>query len=255
MDTDEELERLKLISELSGLLILIVNSMGLDYLGVYEGILKLEELYGTLPIFHIPEYYPSERRKEIIKYRLKEQLDIKRIFSGMKDIFAISEPTNVITEYIMKFLKPDFNNHVKNYLSYFELIHENVIIPLIEKASESQVTGYNQQIDYVRTLFRQHEECKQLSFLLDGINGTLRNALVHSNYYVKEGILHYYQDYPWQRKVLFFEKSIEEFEKEAGRLFIQRWIFNIISGLRRQKLSLQELKQLSKRRKSRPSRS
>ena len=63
---------------MSGLIMIVVNSMGLDYLGVYKGVLKLEELYGTLPIFHIPEYFPSEKRREILIYRLKEQIGVTR---------------------------------------------------------------------------------------------------------------------------------------------------------------------------------
>ena len=151
----------------------------------------------------------------------------------------------------MKPLRPNFDKIVNTYLSYFELIYENFIVPIIEKTSESPVKGYNRKIEYVRTLLSQHEECKQLNYLFNNINGTLRNSLVHSNYYVKEGIIHYYQDYPWQKKVYFFEKPIEEFEKEVGLLFIQRWIFNIISGLRWRKLSLKELEQINEGRKER----
>lgn len=242
LTTDEELKRLLFASELGSLGTVVFNAMGLDYLGVYEGIVKLEELYGPLPIFHIPDYYPDDHRKELIIFRLKEQLNLKRLFSEMKDIATISKPPHVLIELLLKPFKPSFDDQVKTYLAYFELIYENFVGSLCETASKSPLKGYNRQIDFIRTLLNQYTECKRLSFMFDGLSGTLRNALVHSNYYAKEGILHYFQDNPWKKKVKFFEKSLIEFEKEIGRLFIQRWIFNIISGLRWRKLSLQELK-------------
>jgi len=150
----------------------------------------------------------------------------------------------------MESLQPDFSKQVETYLAYFELINANIVEPLIERTNESRsIRGYDKKIDFVRNLISKLGKNNQTDyktvFFLQGMNGMLRNALVHNNYYIKDKNLIYYRTNPWKQKVEFREMPLSEFTRLSGFTFFQRLIFNIICGLRFGNVSLEQVKELS----------
>lgn len=246
---DEELERLLFASKVASQASLLINIMGLDYVRFYGGIVGIVDRYGPLPIFEIPEYFPDNRKKEILKYKLKELISPRNTMSGIRTLLALSEPPTDWIGWLLRRIRPSFTKQVEMYLAYFELIYENFITPLVERAAEKPITGYNNCLTFVRELLEELGADKPpesgYTFLIEGMDGTLRNALVHKNYYIRDQILHYYQPYPRKKKVRFETKPLEEFEKQVGFIFFQRWIFNIVTGLRLSNTSLAEVKKLS----------
>lgn len=249
-EIDEELENLLFASKIGSIATLLINAMGLDYTRFYNGIVELEEKYGPLPIFHIPEYFPYEQKVEILKYKLKERMNIGKMISDVWNVLTISEPPNKVIEAFIKSTKASFDSQVEKYLAHFEFIHENFVLPIVNVASDSVIQGYKNRIEFANQVFNSADSSKypnlpQLSFFIQGMDGTLRNALVHKNYYIKDGTLHYFQTNPWKKVVHFKEKKLEEFEKVVGFIFIQKWIFNIIMGLRIGKIPKEEVKKWS----------
>ena len=205
----------------------------------------MEKKFGKLPVFHIPEYFPEDQRREILQYKLNSILDIKDLGKSLQALVPHSNvPKNWFAKFVVKNLKLTFPQLVERYLAYFELMYENFIHPLAELSDFSSLYSYNQHICYVKDLLEQDEDTKPLVLFLSNLEGTLRNALVHRNYYVKDKILHYYQPYPKKKQVRFEKKSLEEFEKEVGMMFFQQWIFNIISGIRLSGMSLEKVQSL-----------
>jgi hypothetical protein len=248
-EEDEELERLILASRVAATTSILLNFMGLNYVKFYEEILEIEALYGSLPIFEIPSYFPEDRRIEIRKYKLRELVGIRNTMSGIRNLLALSEPPSDGIGWILRRIRPSFQAQVEMYLAYFELIYENFITPLVERAAKKPKRGYDNWIKCVRNLLEELETNKtpnsHHTFWIQGLDGTLRNALVHKNYYIKEGVLYYYQTHPRKEKVRFETKQLAEFEKQVGFIFFQRWMFNIITGLRLGQTSLAEVKKLS----------
>lgn len=247
---DEEIERILQTAALASSVSVVFNTMNIDYVSFYEGILKLEEKSGPLEIFQIPDYFPSDKRKEILLYRLKEVISIKKILSSVWNLLLISEAPNPKIQTVMQSLQPEFKKQAESYLSYFELIFANIVEPLVEQAQENEpIRGYDRKINFVRDLVTELGRKNQVEYkivsLLQGMNGMLRNALVHNNYYIKEETLHYFQTNPWKKEVGFKEMSLTEFSRLSGFTYFQRLIFNIICGLRFSNLSLEDVKKLS----------
>lgn len=128
-EEDEELQRLLFASKVSSTASLLFNAMGLNYVRFYEGIVELEERYGPLPIFEIPEYFPDDRKKEILKFKLNELLSIRNMMSGIRNLLSLTEPPNDLIRFLLQKTKPSFSKQVETYLAHFELIYENFVLP------------------------------------------------------------------------------------------------------------------------------
>ncbi|MFX0211851.1 MAG: hypothetical protein ACFFDT_38100 [Candidatus Hodarchaeota archaeon] len=226
---DEEFETLLSMYKLTGQISAQLNIMCIDYSRILTGFEKLEKLVEPLPVFHIPDYIPEEHRHEILKYRLKENL-----------------PLGHIGDMIGGFLLASTEKMIEIYLKYFELIFENIIVPIIVRKAPPPPRGqwrhsYNYQINWTRNYLAENDLADSVGLFLDTLDGDLRNAFVHKNYYVKDENLVYYTEKPRERISEFHEKQVKEFKEKAHLTIFQRYVFYLLCGLRLTGRPMEEL--------------
>lgn len=252
----QELDNLIAAYQLASFIVAKINFMKIDYIKILDGFNRLEEAFGPLPVFHIPEYIPENHKKEILTHRLKEyQFSFSDIMEMTRGMFTISEAENIIQKIIKVLFKLPMNKLIDCYLKYYEIIFENFIVPVVNSVAPPPPKyrfqhTYDYQINWVRSYLDQHNLSDSLDFFLMNLDGTLRNALVHQNYYIKDNILVYFKDNPKKKRAIFYCKPIQEFQEEVISTLALRMIFFVICGLRLLKLEPKTLKEkLSKERK------
>lgn len=224
-----------------GIIQLLANVSNLDYLGFYEGIIDLESKMGSLPIFYIPDYFSDQEKQDLLLYRLNSTIPKPSdILTQMRGVTSATESDNELWQRILSKIKLPFKTNVSQYLEYFELIFGNLIDPLFERKQNLPISqrirrsrpSYNDRLKWFKQQLNKHNIDPKIERLLDYLDGTLRNAFVHSKYFLKEDILHYYWDNPVRKTYRFYQKPLREFEKELGLIVIQRMIFQTLIGLR-----------------------
>lgn len=231
------------------------NAMGIDYIKIYEGFLQLEKVYGELPIFSVPSYFPSEFHDVYYNY----QFESKRISiqSGVKMIRATLEATEIpntenipeIVQRLFNLVTLSFDQKKKIYLKYFDLIFENFVSPIVYREKGEPKKGfrypYNQQIDWMKKILKDSDLEKSLGGFVDYLNGTLRNAFVHSNYFLKDDELYYFSDNTRKKKIKMNKLTLKKFSSNVGIMSLQEFIFQTVSGLRLAKIPIEELRKIA----------
>ncbi|MFW9995130.1 MAG: hypothetical protein ACFFD4_24045 [Candidatus Odinarchaeota archaeon] len=252
-DTINELQFLVGVYQLSALLAVRTNNIGVDYKRIVEGFQELEKITGPLDVFNIPEYLPSDHRKNILEFRLREnQMTVKNALEFFRAGYTISEPENILQKIMKDLLGIPDRKLIDYYLEYFELLYENVIVPVVDVTAPPPPKGrfrhsYDYQITFVRNFLEEKGLKDALDYFLMTLSGKLRNALVHQSYYIKGDKLIYYTDNPRKGKAMFDEKSLEEFRNEVTGMLAMKLLFLVVSGIRLLNLSPEQLDELIKR--------
>lgn len=216
------------------------NQGGLEYDKMLDGISKLEEMIGEIPVFSVSEILPENEKNLRYEYLVYELLIMN--FNSLNQLTAFginnllkSIPNLPIIEDIKTLVRNTSNEGlVTRYCREWEIQYAN-LIDLIYKHLKSKnllpeefhYEGRQSKIDAVREFVKQDEELKIFNFLTEPLDAHLRNSLVHYNYYfVNNGEeLVYYNIY--KGELVIKRMSTEDFESKVMYLLIHRNIFTV----------------------------
>ena len=149
----------------------------------------------------------------------------------------------------MEFLKKSVSDKklISDYVEYFELIFSNIIVPVVEvigpPVPKNMIKhSYDFQINEFIQFIKKENINNQFYFFIMHLDGGLRNALVHKNYYFNKEELYYYSYNPKNNKFNPTSISREKFIEKLVSISSIKLIINVVFGLRLTGLSSSELK-------------
>lgn len=238
--TDLDTKNPKEILARTGLWFNCYNEGGLKYDEMLDGINRLEQMIGEIPVFSVSEQLPEKEQNHRYEYLVYELLimnfdSFQQLIAFGLNNFLKSIPNFPIFEDIKVLIRNSSNEGlVTRYCREWEIQFANLIDPIFKHLESKKLLpevfeyeGRQSKIDAVREFVKQEDGLEIFDFLTNPLDAHLRNSLVHYNYYfVKNGEELVYYNY-YKRKLTINRISTEDFESKVMHLLIHRNIFTV----------------------------
>ena len=221
----------------------LYNQGGIKYDIIIDEIEKLEEQIGELPAFAVSEGLPEDEENSRFEYLIFELL--YHGFSSMEIILnhSVSRVPFFNLRKILSGIDTSISRNISNealvamYCREWEIQYSNLVKPVFEKLKQQKLLpkkynkmrkhSYQSQIDGVRGYAEKKMKLNSFNLLLEPLNATLRNSLVHYNYFFdKNGKeLVYYRIINGKSKISRI--SIDSFANKVFLLLVLRNIFTV----------------------------
>lgn len=172
------------------------NRGGIKYNVFLDHFCSLEILIGELPTISIIENLPDDKQDQYYDYLVNEYMGMAiNTFSDILSFVTGKQPSaknaNTINTLVKDLYSIIANEDIINsYVKEWEFNYNLFVKPIYDRLDELDYLPTKKekfrhwQIEQVSKYFRSKDEVKNLEFLLEPLDTTMRNAFVHLDYFI-----------------------------------------------------------------------
>jgi len=216
------------------------NRGGLKYDAFINWFELLEKEIGELPTISIIENLSDEKQEKYYDYLLTEYLQMSiNSFAQIISFITSKAPKQkkeTDSESMIRDLSEILTNEqiISSYIKEWEFNYNLFVKPIYERMDElghlpEKKEKYRHwQIEQVSNFFKSKEPISPLTFLLDPLDTTMRNAFVHLDYFIDNENRFITIINRKKKRNNCTEFSLDDFIKKVLRLKVNRLLFLVL---------------------------
>ncbi|MFQ5981433.1 MAG: hypothetical protein ACE5OZ_25095 [Candidatus Heimdallarchaeota archaeon] len=198
----------------------------------FEALAHLEEELGAVAIPSSLANFPEAYRPNRLNFFWKTILTPSKILEMFRVSFSASTPDPACQRLMRGITDLSVSELIEIYVFSFEVVYSNFVVPILSKllTEKSLLRKARQiQLDTVEEYLRNYPKTQCFAKFFSFMDANLRNAFVHLNYYVKEGIIYYFGHPKCTEPTTIPD---QEFLGQVAGIMAFRLVFLLISGWR-----------------------
>lgn len=198
----------------------------------FEALAHLEEELGVVAIPSSLANFPEAYRTDRLTFFWETILTPSKILEMFRVSFSATTPDPAYQRLMRGIIGLSVSKLIEIYVFSFEVVYSNFIVPILNRLPLKKALlrkARQIQIDTVEEYLQNHPKTQCLAKFFSFMDANLRNAFVHLNYYVKEGIIYYFGHPKCTEPTTITD---QEFREQVAGIMAFRMIFLLISGWR-----------------------